>query len=295
MNCLNCSKYLHKAIDSVYAQTYKDWEIIFWDNASTDNSPEIATSYDEKLRYFKGDKTEPLGKARNLAIEKSRGKFIAFLDCDDIWLPLKIEKQMKLFDKNPKLGLVYSDCLFVYPEGKNVLARKFFNYHRGHAFKEMLSNNFIVLSTTIVRKNVLNEFGGFPLYNIAEEFALFLKIAKRYQIDFVNEPLTQFLYHESNASRNLEINLKEVKEIYSYWLQQGDEEIKKICKISMAKLHYGLSRKALFHIKDKSLAKYYIKGSLQYQKKFKFYTFWGFCYLPMWSIQGIRKLVLKFI
>jgi len=53
MNCLNYSKYLREAIDSVYVQTYKDWEIIFWDNASTDNSAEIARSYDRRLRYFR--------------------------------------------------------------------------------------------------------------------------------------------------------------------------------------------------------------------------------------------------
>ena len=79
MNCLNGERYLRQAIDSVFNQTYTEWEIIFWDNVSTDKSAEIAKSYGERVRYFKSTKTYPLGKARNLAIEKAQGDFIAFL------------------------------------------------------------------------------------------------------------------------------------------------------------------------------------------------------------------------
>ena len=70
MNCLNGEKYLRESIDSVYGQTYKNWEIIFWDNNSTDKSAEIANSYDSRLRYFKGELTISLGAARNKALEK---------------------------------------------------------------------------------------------------------------------------------------------------------------------------------------------------------------------------------
>ena len=107
MNCFNGEKYLREAIDSVYAQTYKNWEIIFWDNASTDNSAEIAKSYDEKLRYFRGEKTVPLYAARNLALKQAKGKYIAFLDCDDYWLPQKLERQVEIFESDKKIGLVY--------------------------------------------------------------------------------------------------------------------------------------------------------------------------------------------
>ena len=73
MNCLNGEKYLREAIETVYAQTYSNWEIIFWDNASSDGSAAVAQSYrDGRLRYFRGDTTVPLGHARNLAIQQSR-------------------------------------------------------------------------------------------------------------------------------------------------------------------------------------------------------------------------------
>ena len=111
MNCLNGEQYLKQALDSVFEQTYDDWEVIFWDNASTDKSATIAKSYGERVRYFKSSVTHPLGKARNLAMKEAMGDFIAFLDCDDIWLPRKLEKQMPLFKKDPQVGLVFSDMV----------------------------------------------------------------------------------------------------------------------------------------------------------------------------------------
>ena len=100
MNCYNGERYLSEAINSVYSQTYKNWEIIFWDNASTDNTAEIAQSYDKKLKYFRSQETTVLGEARVCAVEKSRGQYLAFLDCDDFWEVDKLEEQISLFDKN---------------------------------------------------------------------------------------------------------------------------------------------------------------------------------------------------
>ena len=109
MNCLNGEKYLRQAIDSVYEQTYQNWEIIFWDNASTDKSAGIAKSFDRKVRYFRGETTIPLGAARNRALDQSRGDYIAFLDVDDWWEIEKLEYQIKLFLEHPETHVCYSD------------------------------------------------------------------------------------------------------------------------------------------------------------------------------------------
>ena len=112
MNCLNCEQYLNEAIDSVYAQTYENWEIIFWDNDSCDNSKNIAKSYDSRLKYFSSDETCILGKARTMAVQEARGEYLAFLDCDDIWFKDKLKNQMRFFfEGEENLGLVYGSCL----------------------------------------------------------------------------------------------------------------------------------------------------------------------------------------
>ena len=91
MNCYNGEKYLKEAIDSVCAQTYENWEIIFWDNQSADQSAKIFQSYnDPRLKYHYAPIHTFLYEARNNAIEKARGEFIAFLDVDDWWYSEKL-------------------------------------------------------------------------------------------------------------------------------------------------------------------------------------------------------------
>ena len=102
INCFNGEEYVAEAIDSVYAQTYPNWEIVFWDNASTDRTSEIVGAYDSRLRYFRSSELTPLHTARNLAISQCEGQAVAFLDADDIWLADKLERQMELFsERNP--------------------------------------------------------------------------------------------------------------------------------------------------------------------------------------------------
>ena len=103
VNCYNGEEFLQKAIGSIIAQTFTNWEIIFWDNNSADKSSSIANSYGEKLIYYKAPTFTPLYEARNLAIDKCQGKVIAFLDVDDIWLPDKLERQMSLISSNNRI------------------------------------------------------------------------------------------------------------------------------------------------------------------------------------------------
>ena len=199
MNCYNSDKYLKEAIDSVYAQTYQEWEIIFWDNASTDNSAEIAKSYDSKLIYFRGEQTVLLGYARNLAIEKAAGEFIAFLDCDDIWLPEKLEKQIPLFN-NQKIGLVFSDVFSFNMKGD---VRRLYQYimpARGRVLKELLRNYFLFIPTVIVRKEALHSLSEWfdERLTMNEEADLFIRLAYNWEVDFINEPLAKWrVHHES--------------------------------------------------------------------------------------------------
>lgn len=221
MNCLNCSKYLREAIDSIYAQTFKDWEIVFWDNGSTDHSTDIARSYDERLRYFKGEHTVPLGNARNLAIEQASGKYIAFLDCDDVWLPLKLELQVKKFQEDPDLMLVYSDSNIVDAEG-NKLRTSFDSEKpsRGAVFNQLLSSyNFIPLLSVLIRREVLDEIGMFDSnLKVAEEYDLFLRIAHKYRVDYIDQPLASYRVHANNWSHKRDIGIKEELSILDKWI-----------------------------------------------------------------------------
>ena len=109
LNCYNGEKYLRYALDTVIEQNYNNWELIFWDNQSTDNSKKIFDSYkSEKFRYFYSKHHTTLYEARNQALKECKGEFIAFMNSDDTWEIDKLEKQIKLFKKK-EVGLVYGN------------------------------------------------------------------------------------------------------------------------------------------------------------------------------------------
>ena len=109
VNCYNGETFLRDTIKSILNQSYKNFEIIFWDNQSTDQSASIYKNFkDERLKYYYAKKHTSLYEARNLAIKKAKGKYIAFIDTDDLWVKNKLLLQIKKF-KNEKVGLVYSN------------------------------------------------------------------------------------------------------------------------------------------------------------------------------------------
>ncbi|NEO11125.1 MULTISPECIES: glycosyltransferase [unclassified Moorena] len=115
---LNAEKFIEEAIDSVIAQTYDHWELLLVDDGSTDNSTAIAQRYVEKypdkVRYLEHQDHENRGMSasRNLGIGNAKGKYIALLDADDIWLPQKLQKQIAILDSHPEAAMVYGNTLY---------------------------------------------------------------------------------------------------------------------------------------------------------------------------------------
>jgi glycosyltransferase involved in cell wall biosynthesis len=193
MNCLDGERYLRQAIDSVFNQTYKDWEIIFWDNGSTDASAEIAKSYGERVRYFCSKETYTLGKARNLCMAESEAKYIAFLDCDDLWLPQKLEKQISLMENDPEVALAFSDAIYFNENGDLCQIYLKFKPPRGKIFKELFRKYFLCMTSVVLRRSTLQGFLWFDeKINLFEDACFFLRLAYRYKLDYCDEPLVKY-------------------------------------------------------------------------------------------------------
>ena len=204
INCLNEEKKIRQAIDSVFNQTFKNWEIVFWDNASTDKSAEIAKSYGEKVRYFHSEETQPLGKVRNLCIGEARGEFIAFLDCDDIWLPQKLEKQVPLFEKNQNVGLVFSDAIYFSDNGEICQLYQKFKPPRGNLFPTLLRKYFLCMTSVVIRKSAFQSTSGFDdRLKYFEDACFFLHLAYKFDLDYCDEPLVK--YYVSFDSRTVKL------------------------------------------------------------------------------------------
>jgi len=245
----NAEKFISETIESVVAQTYPDWEIIAVDDGSTDKTPEILKEYAKKLpkkvRVI-AQKNSGVSIARNNAIAVAKGEYIAFLDHDDLWMPEKLEKQVKLLDSNKALGLVYSDSHQIDGEG-NLKGDTIFHSvkpFRGNVFNELLCINFIPCLTAMVRKEVLDKVGPFnPRYKVAEEYDLFLKIAERWPVDFIEQPLAKYRFHAGSFSKNVDISVDEDFQIMEYWLKKKPhlkKELKYKIKLKRARLHGSL-------------------------------------------------------
>jgi glycosyltransferase involved in cell wall biosynthesis len=223
MNCYNGEKYLHEAIESVLSQTYHNWEIIFWDNKSTDTSAEIFKSYnDDRLKYFYAENHTLLYEARNYAIEQASGEFFAFLDVDDTWVPEKLEKQIPLF-KEKDVGLVYANYWFnnVTKNSCKILYKN--KLPTGTIINDLLDNYVVGLLTIIVRRKCFFSMDKqFDIsYNIIGDFDLTIRIAAKYKIECIQDPLAIYRYHEESISfqqRDKQIDEMEkwVSNIYRY-------------------------------------------------------------------------------
>ena len=200
INCLNAERHLRETLDSVFAQTFDDWEVILWDNASKDATGEIAKSYGEKVRYFRSDTTTDLSIARNRGFEKTQSKYVAILDSDDIWLPQKLERQVALFEADEQVGLTFCDCACFDSSGDHYRLFQVNKPHRGRAFGNLLAENFIFSSAMMFRRSALDRLGYVfdETYARVQDYELTLRVAYNYPIDYVDEPLCRWrMYQDS--------------------------------------------------------------------------------------------------
>jgi len=204
--CYNGARWLSEAIESVLAQTYTDYEIIVVDDGSTDNSADVVRSYpDNRLRYYYQE-NRGLPAALNSGIELSRGNYIAFIDVDDLWLPDKLEKQLRVMENLPHGGLVYSSC-YVIDEIGNVIG-----LHRAPllrrdmvAKKLFIEGNFILKPTVLVDVRWLRKVGLFDeemLY--CEDHDMWIRLAmSSCEILCIDEPLA--MWRGSGSGKSAQI------------------------------------------------------------------------------------------
>ncbi len=201
----NYSQYLREAIDSVLAQTYEQIEIVVVDDGSTDGSPEVLDSYDDRIVAIFQTNCG-VSTARNNGVSRSRGEFIAFLDADDAWLPAKIESQMKMFQADAEIGLVHVGVVEIDGSGKSLFERT--NGMDGWVSEALLRFERPVIlgggSGLMVPRRVFEEVGGFDTQlSTSADWDMFYQICSRYSVGFVSEILLKYRIHSSNMHGNI--------------------------------------------------------------------------------------------
>lgn len=208
----NRAKYLNLTLQSIAQQTYQDFEVIVVDDGTPGDENESICSEFEKVRYFKIKNSGGPASPRNFGIQKASGKYIAFVDDDDLWQPQKLDVQVKILDANPDFGLVHSCCEVIDENG--VLQNEIVGRPRtpdvkhGDVSLRMIGNWTIMMPTSLLRKEVIKKVGFFNEKMIAagEDVEYWNRASFFTKFYYIDLPLTRYRIHSLNNSK---INEKE--------------------------------------------------------------------------------------
>jgi glycosyltransferase involved in cell wall biosynthesis len=206
MPVFNGAAYVGQAIESALAQSYPDFELIVVNDGSTDSSAEVIRPYlaDPRIRYFE----QPNGgvaAARNAAIRVAKGRYIGFLDQDDLWLPEKLQLQVQYLDSHPDVGLVHANQSYIDSAGRPTRLP----FDDGFAkvsdwcFGELFVRNRIAVLTVLARKSVFDRLG--PLNETiagGDDYEMWLRISKHFPIGHHDQVVAHYRTHESNVSND---------------------------------------------------------------------------------------------
>lgn len=189
----NSAQYLPEAIESVLTQTYRPLQVIVVDDGSTDDTARAVEPYRDRIRFIQKSNGGP-ASARNFGLKAVKGDWIAFLDADDVWLPQKLEKQMRVIEEHPEVGMVACGEYEVNEYGTRDAEHIYTNYKDKRRFLEALCSGNVIGggSTALVRRSCLEHLGGFDedLFG-TEDWDMWLRIAFLYEVRFVEEPLME--------------------------------------------------------------------------------------------------------
>ena len=223
--CYNSEKFLGETLRSIVAQSYKDWELVVIDDGSTDSTGSIIREYIQQGYpiVYHWQENRGLGYSRNEALKHSSGKYIAFIDHDDLWLPSKLEKQVPLFN-DPGVDLVYGNYYEINKDGSKRQVGFSRPQPRGQVFKRFLKHYPVNLQTVMVRKSSLERLGALfdPELHLSEEYDLFMRLLYKGKADYLEMPVAEYRIHEAMASLQ---KIDQYPIEYKYILQKLGQEI----------------------------------------------------------------------
>lgn len=198
----NCGKYITETIDSVISQTYSNWELIIVNDKSTDNTEEIINKYtktDSRIRLINLKDNSGAAVARNKALDKANGRFIAFLDSDDMWKKGKLKKQIEFMIEN-NYGFTFTS--YEYIKDKNNTKDKLFNVPHSLNYSQGLKNTVIGCLTVVIDKNIIGDF-RMPLVRRGQDNLTWLLLLKKGHIAYgLNENLADYRRVNGSLSNN---------------------------------------------------------------------------------------------
>ncbi len=219
----NSEKFIKETLNSVLNQTYKNIEIIIINDCSIDNSENIIKSYCSKYKniiYYKKQKNEGVAVARNLALDIAKGRYVAFLDSDDLWEKEKVEKQITLI-KEKEASISYTAIEMINEYQDKIKSKR--------EVREIIDYNFLLHNTMIATSSVIidrKKTGNFkmPLRRLGQDYATWLMLLRNGSKAYgINEALVKYRIRDNSLSSN---KLKSIKQVFE--IQTKEEKINTI-------------------------------------------------------------------
>jgi glycosyltransferase involved in cell wall biosynthesis len=200
----NYAQFLAESVGSVLDQTFEDLELIVVDDGSSDETVDVLKQFgnDRRVRCIRQAHRGP-ASAFNRGLAQARGRYVALQAADDAWLPKKLARQVAVLDREPHVGLVYTDTLVVDADGQ--LLRRHFENARfspavGWVLPQLLLSNFVPASSVLIRADALAQVGAHDeRLEVCEDWDLWLRIAQHFTFAFVDEPLVRVRRHARNT------------------------------------------------------------------------------------------------
>ncbi|MHC5074563.1 MAG: glycosyltransferase, partial [Planctomycetota bacterium] len=286
----NAERFLEEAIESVFAQTYENWELLLVDDGSADSSTTIALNYaekyPEKVRYLEheGHKNRGMSATRNLGIQNAKGDYIAFLDADDIWLPYKVEQQISIIESIPKAAMLYGSTYYWYSwtgDPDDIQKDRVVENEDAPTIRMVQPIEFLTLfinnqilkpptSSLLVRRNLASRIGGFEesFRGSFEDQVFIAKMSLKAPVIVVRKVFERYRQHLDSCTfiaENITDEDFKARQTYLNWLE---EYLNKL-KIKDAKLWRALRKEQLLHRypKIKNIIYYFRRLSVSTNKR----------------------------
>jgi teichuronic acid biosynthesis glycosyltransferase TuaG len=227
----NASPFIAETIESVLSQSYRNWEVYIIDNCSTDSSRQVVDHYVQRNKRINLLSTEfnsgSPARPRNLGLKNAKGKYIAFLDADDLWCPDKLEKQVSFLEVNPEVFLLYAKYRIIRNgriTGKIMPKDKYL--FSGKIFKQLfLSNNFIPCVTAILRNRFEHNYLFDEQKCFMEDFDLWLRISQSENIAFIRDPLAIYRADSGGFVANAPVFIAKYLSLLKKWSKRVEPSL----------------------------------------------------------------------